>query len=220
MALTGSANDFTSWHARQGTPRSILWRECRRSDSRLSQTWQAQDPGSLSVFPHLRAASSDHCRSRVIGVALYLHKAGIQVRRPGSHTHRHTCVQRLIDADRRDDDRAAKLEWLNFSWSVGATAGPVCFLPFLRRGDTGSQFAMMLDLSLAIFAWGSSARAGTADHPCADDRRSWFLRKSTHFIAHRELAVLDRFQFHNCGTVYAKELCRVEPLFDRSHRLA
>jgi site-specific recombinase XerD len=32
-------------------------------------------------------------------VALYLHKAGIQVRRPGSHTLRHTCVQRLIDAE-------------------------------------------------------------------------------------------------------------------------
>jgi hypothetical protein len=107
---------------------------------------------SVPSYPNL-AASSDPCRSRVIGVALYLHKAGIQVRRPGSHTHRHTCFQRLIDADRRDDDRAAKLEWLNFSWSVGATAGPVCFLPFLRRGDTGSQFAMMLALSLAMFAW-------------------------------------------------------------------
>jgi integrase/recombinase XerD len=29
----------------------------------------------------------------------YLHKAGIQVSRPGSHTLRHTCVQRLVDAD-------------------------------------------------------------------------------------------------------------------------
>lgn len=28
----------------------------------------------------------------------YLHKAGIQVNRPGSHTLRHTCVQRLVDA--------------------------------------------------------------------------------------------------------------------------
>ena len=31
--------------------------------------------------------------------ARYLRKAGIDVRRPGSHTLRHTCVQRLIDAD-------------------------------------------------------------------------------------------------------------------------
>ena len=29
----------------------------------------------------------------------YLHRAGIQVRRPGSHTFRHSCVQRLVDAD-------------------------------------------------------------------------------------------------------------------------
>lgn len=29
----------------------------------------------------------------------YLRKAGIKVHRPGSHTLRHTCVQRLIDAD-------------------------------------------------------------------------------------------------------------------------
>lgn len=32
-------------------------------------------------------------------VASYLHKAGIKVHRPGSHTLRHTCVQRLIDAE-------------------------------------------------------------------------------------------------------------------------
>ena len=32
-------------------------------------------------------------------VVLYLHKAGFQVRRAGSHTLRHTCVQRLIDAE-------------------------------------------------------------------------------------------------------------------------
>lgn len=31
--------------------------------------------------------------------ALYLRKAGIRVHRPGAHTLRHTCVQRLIDAE-------------------------------------------------------------------------------------------------------------------------
>lgn len=31
-------------------------------------------------------------------VAHYLHKAGIVVSRPGSHTLRHSCVQRLVDA--------------------------------------------------------------------------------------------------------------------------
>lgn len=29
----------------------------------------------------------------------YLHKAGIPVSRPGSHTLRHSCVQRMVDAD-------------------------------------------------------------------------------------------------------------------------
>jgi site-specific recombinase XerD len=29
---------------------------------------------------------------------LYLHKAGIQVSRPVSHTLRHSCVQRLVDS--------------------------------------------------------------------------------------------------------------------------
>ena len=32
-------------------------------------------------------------------VALYLQRAGVKVRRAGSHTLRHTCVQRLIDAE-------------------------------------------------------------------------------------------------------------------------
>jgi integrase/recombinase XerD len=32
-------------------------------------------------------------------VALYLQKAGVKVRRAGSHTLRHTCVQRLIDTE-------------------------------------------------------------------------------------------------------------------------
>ena len=32
-------------------------------------------------------------------VALYLEKAGVKVHRPGAHTLRHTCVQRLIDAE-------------------------------------------------------------------------------------------------------------------------
>ena len=32
-------------------------------------------------------------------VAVYLRKAGVQVHRPGAHTLRHTCVQRLIDAE-------------------------------------------------------------------------------------------------------------------------
>lgn len=29
----------------------------------------------------------------------YLHRAGVQVHRAGAHTLRHTCVQRLVDAE-------------------------------------------------------------------------------------------------------------------------
>lgn len=32
-------------------------------------------------------------------VTHYLHKAGIKIDKPGSHTLRHTCVQRLVDAE-------------------------------------------------------------------------------------------------------------------------
>ena len=47
-----------------------------------------------AVAPRLPVASA------VVGrrAAYYLRRAGIRVRRPGSHTLRHTCVQRLIDA--------------------------------------------------------------------------------------------------------------------------
>lgn len=38
-------------------------------------------------------------RSVSCRVAHYLRKAGVEVHRPGSHTLRHSCVQRLIDAD-------------------------------------------------------------------------------------------------------------------------
>jgi len=31
--------------------------------------------------------------------SVYLRRAGIRVRRPGSHTFRHSCVQRLVEAD-------------------------------------------------------------------------------------------------------------------------
>jgi site-specific recombinase XerD len=44
-----------------------------------------------------RAPISEHAVSSC--VASYLHKAGIKVHRAGSHTLRHTCVQRLIDAE-------------------------------------------------------------------------------------------------------------------------
>jgi MFS transporter, FHS family, glucose/mannose:H+ symporter len=49
------------------------------------------------------------------------------------------------------DDRAAKLEWLNFVWSAGAMVGPLCFLPFLRQQAFQSVFVLMFSLFVSIF---------------------------------------------------------------------
>jgi MFS transporter, FHS family, glucose/mannose:H+ symporter len=59
----------------------------------------------------------------------------------------------LLFSDRWGDDRAAKLEWLNFAWSAGATAGPICILPFLHQGDLHSVFLLMLIFSLTMSIW-------------------------------------------------------------------
>jgi site-specific recombinase XerD len=67
----------------------------------------------LDYFQHGRPQTTDrHAFFRVLAplaplccgavssrAAYYLHKAGIQAPRLGSHTLRHTCVQRLVDAD-------------------------------------------------------------------------------------------------------------------------
>jgi MFS transporter, FHS family, glucose/mannose:H+ symporter len=50
-----------------------------------------------------------------------------------------------------EDNRAAKLEWLNFVWSAGAMIGPICFLPFLRQQAFQSVFVLMLSLFVCIF---------------------------------------------------------------------
>jgi MFS family permease len=59
----------------------------------------------------------------------------------------------LLFSDRWSEDRAAKLEWLNFVWSAGAAAGPLCFLPFLRNGNLRLLFMIMVALSLGSLAW-------------------------------------------------------------------
>jgi MFS transporter, FHS family, glucose/mannose:H+ symporter len=76
----------------------------------------------------------------------------------------------LLFSDRCGDDRAAKLVWLNFSWSVGATIGPLCSLPFLHRDDVRSLFMVMLVLSLAMLAWVVVMERDTL--PAALQRRS------------------------------------------------
>lgn len=59
----------------------------------------------------------------------------------------------LLFSDRWGDERAAKLEWLNFAWSAGATAGPMLFLPFLHKSDLRALFFALLGLFLLLFAW-------------------------------------------------------------------
>jgi len=53
--------------------------------------WLARHVLFRALAPASRVAVSACARH-------YLLKAGIQVPRPGSHTLRHTCVQRLVDA--------------------------------------------------------------------------------------------------------------------------
>ncbi len=59
----------------------------------------------------------------------------------------------LLFSDRWGNDRAAKLEWLNFAWSAGATVGPVAFLPFLHMSDVHTLFLVVAGLSLSLLAW-------------------------------------------------------------------
>ncbi|MBM4322619.1 MAG: integrase [Deltaproteobacteria bacterium] len=52
------------------------------------------------VFFRVLAPPTPYTYSAVSGrVSHYLHKAGIRVHRAGSHTLRHTCVQRLVDSE-------------------------------------------------------------------------------------------------------------------------
>src|ERR1700746_411781 len=52
----------------------------------------------VASLPCILAPRSPLTHAAVSSVASkYLHKAGIPVSRPGSHTLRHACVQRLVD---------------------------------------------------------------------------------------------------------------------------
>ena len=52
------------------------------------------------IFLRVLAPQGPFTQNAISGrVAYYLHRAGINVPRAGSHTLRHTCVQRLVDAD-------------------------------------------------------------------------------------------------------------------------
>jgi fucose permease len=59
----------------------------------------------------------------------------------------------LLFSDRYGNDRAAKLERLNFAWSAGATAAPVLFLPFLHLTSLRPLFFTFLGLFLSLSVW-------------------------------------------------------------------
>jgi len=62
----------------------------------------------------------------------------------------------LLFSDRWGDDRAAKLEWLNFVWSLGATTCPLVTLPFVRGEDTHMVFELLVVLFAILLAWVAS----------------------------------------------------------------
>ena len=59
----------------------------------------------------------------------------------------------LVITDRFPEDRAAKLQGLNFAWAIGATTAPMLFLPYLRMTTLRPLFFTFLGLFLALFLW-------------------------------------------------------------------
>jgi len=59
----------------------------------------------------------------------------------------------LLFSDRYGDDRAAKLERINFAWSAGAAVAPLLFLPFLQRGSLNPLFFSFQGLFLLLLVW-------------------------------------------------------------------
>ena len=59
----------------------------------------------------------------------------------------------LLFSDRWGDDRASKLEFLNFVWSIGATTCPLFALPLVHRDDTHNVYLLILALSVVLLVW-------------------------------------------------------------------
>jgi len=59
----------------------------------------------------------------------------------------------LLFSDRYPDERAVRLERLNFAWAAGASAGPVLFLPFLRLPGLDPLFLTLTGLCLLLVLW-------------------------------------------------------------------
>ncbi len=59
----------------------------------------------------------------------------------------------LLFSDRYADDRAAKLERLNFAWAAGATAAPLLFIPFLRMPSQNQLFFTFQAMFVLLLVW-------------------------------------------------------------------
>ncbi|HEX2520058.1 MAG TPA: MFS transporter, partial [Castellaniella sp.] len=59
----------------------------------------------------------------------------------------------LLVSDRAGDERAAKLERLNFKWSFGAMLAPLGLAPFWRGDDLRLMFFTFAGLFLLMFLW-------------------------------------------------------------------
>lgn len=79
----------------------------------------------------------------------------------------------LLISDRYPDDRAARLERLNFAWSAGATAAPVLFLPFLGMATSRLLFFTLQGLFLLLLVWVYFQERAGAPNPIStvEDRR-------------------------------------------------
>lgn len=59
----------------------------------------------------------------------------------------------LLFSDRYAEDRAAKLERLNFAWSAGAMAAPALLLPFLHGASLALLYLGYVALFVLLFLW-------------------------------------------------------------------
>jgi MFS transporter, FHS family, glucose/mannose:H+ symporter len=59
----------------------------------------------------------------------------------------------LLFSDRFHEDRAEKLEGLNFVWSAGAMAAPALFLPFAHNGQLRPLFIALQAVFLLLLGW-------------------------------------------------------------------
>ena len=75
----------------------------------------------------------------------------------------------LLFSDCYANDRAAKLERLNFAWSTGAMAAPALLLPFLHGASLVLLYMGYVALFLLLFLWVMTRERGTSTQTAVDD---------------------------------------------------